>query len=514
MKHNKNKIIRLSLIIFSCLLFTGCTGFLIYYLIIQPHISKEVNNKYRSMYYNDSVQDDSGTPDSLNVTLPYRKSEVTTSTSDDYIKLDKSSKSGAKDKNGVLLKFSKLISYNSDIKGWLKIPGTDIDYPVMQAYNGSDFYLKHDFEGNTDKNGCLYIDRNCNVKAPSKNIVIHGHNMDTTGMMFHELPKYRDINFYKAHPVFTFDSIYNESKWKIIAYMRVSGENAQNGDFNYMRGSFESKDDFLNFVYQIELRSLYKCPVSVNEKDQLLMLSTCSYEVDNYRTVVVARKIRKNESTEVNTALASLRDEVLYPKSWYSKYGGKAPLITSFSDALSFNEIDWYDGKITVDAGVGKIIDSEDFQYEVTSDSTAKLVNYTNKKAKSIEIPSSIKVNERTYEITEIDPDAFLDMKKLKELKIGNKITEIKPKTFVKCSRLQSVIIGDSVEKIGKRAFFGLKKLRKVKFRCVNLKSIDEKAFKDIHPKAKMKLPKTKYKDYMKLIKKSVVSDKTKYTKY
>ena len=145
----------------------------------------------------------------------------------------------------------------------------------MQSTGNSEFYLKHDFEGGRDKNGCLYIQSNSKIKPCSKKLVIHGHNMDSTGMMFHQLLKYKDIEFYKQHPVITFDTLYKESKWKIIGYMRVAGDFESSDGFNYLQSTFQTKEQFLNFVYQIEIRSSYKCPVDINEKDSLLMLSTC-----------------------------------------------------------------------------------------------------------------------------------------------------------------------------------------------------------------------------------------------
>ena len=84
--------------------------------------------------------------------------------------------------------------------------------------------------------------------------------------------------------------------------MRVSGDFESSDGFNYLQSTFQTKEQFLNFLYQIEVRSSYKCPVDVNEKDSLLMLSTCSYEVHDYRTVVICRKVRKNESSDVDTS--------------------------------------------------------------------------------------------------------------------------------------------------------------------------------------------------------------------
>lgn len=308
-KKKKNRIYTmLSGITF--LVFLGCAAYLIFYLGIQPYYLKQQSKKINAAYYNSSEFD-----------------------------------SGNKNSDGLLLKFSELLKTNKDTKGWLRIPGTNIDYPVVQGEKNSDFYLHHNLKGDTDKNGCLYIDANCNVETPTKNIVIHGHNMESTRMMFFQLPKYKDMEFYKKHPILVFDSIYDESKWKIISFMRVSGTYSHNDGFDYMQGEFNDNEEFLDFLHQVEMRSLYQCPVTVNEKDSLLMLSTCTYEIDNCRSVVVARKLRKGESEDVNTSKAYLKNDVLYPDDWYSKYGGKMPVANSFTEAISEHTLDWYDGK-------------------------------------------------------------------------------------------------------------------------------------------------------------------------
>lgn len=309
MKKSKKRLLN-ALFIISVTSFIACCAYLIFYLGIQPYYFEQQDNKIKELYYNYSEDN----------TLSQE--------------------------TNTLSKFAKLLEINEDTKGWLNIPGTGIDYHVVQGEKGSDFYLHHNLKKNENKNGCLYIDSNCNVKKPSKNIVIHGHNMESTRLMFYELPQYKDIEFYKKHPVITFDSIYEESKWKIISFMRVSGDYEYNDGFNYMLGDFSSNNKFLDFIYQIELRSLYKCPVTVNENDTLLMLSTCTYEVDNCRSVVVARKLRKGETEDVDTSDAYIRNNVLYPSNWYSKYGGTAPDISTFKKALSSNQLDWYDGKL------------------------------------------------------------------------------------------------------------------------------------------------------------------------
>ena len=111
-----------------------------------------------------------------------------------------------------------------------------------------------------------------------------------------------------------------------------------------MVGDFQNEKDFMNYVYNVRIRSLFNCPVDVNEDDELITLSTCSYEFTNWRTVVVARKVRVGESTKVDVSKASLNKNIVWPQVYYSAYGGTRPKVTDFCTAYENGEIDWYNG--------------------------------------------------------------------------------------------------------------------------------------------------------------------------
>lgn len=502
MEKNRKKMLRLLLTATSILLFSGCALFLLYYLVLQPLYSKKVNDKYRKIYYAYDVDDTSSE------TKVKKESEAESIN----INPDHNYKNNAKDEKGVLLKFKKLIEYNEDIRGWLNIPGTNIDYPVMQDYHGEDYYLEHDFEGKKDKNGCLYLDGHSSIEIPSTNLVIHGHNMDSTHMMFYELPNYKNLEFYKKHPVITFDTLYKNSKWKVISFMRVSGTMEKNNNFNYLTGVFYSDEDYLNFLYEIEGRSLYHCPVDVNEKDHLLMLSTCSYEFDNCRTVVVARRLRKGESEAVETERAYIRNNVLYPNDWYRQYGGQAPVHTDFADALSFNEIDWYDGKQEAVSPIGQQYTVHDqYLFELTSLNTVKYIGATDTTLKRVTIPKQIEVSGRTFDVTEISATAFSQMKKLETVNIKGGITKIPDNAFRNCKKLTSVTLGEDIETIGSRAFFNIETLKKLKVTSTTLSQIGEKAFWKSTSTIKITLPKSKAKNYKKMLEASGISENAKY---
>ena len=80
-----------------------------------------------------------------------------------------------------------------------------------------------------------------------------------------------------------------------------------------LQGEFASEESFLEYVEQVRSRSLIDCPVEVEGSDQILTLSTCSYEQENYRTVVYARRVREGESSTVDIAQAEVNPDPVMP---------------------------------------------------------------------------------------------------------------------------------------------------------------------------------------------------------
>jgi sortase B len=249
-----------------------------------------------------------------------------------------------RDAKGRLLRFKRLLEVNEDAKGWLTIPDTNMDYVVMQSQGDPEFYLTHDLYKHELKAGSLFLDYKSSLEKNTQNLVIHGHNMKSTDNMFHYLVEYKKLDFYKDRPVFTFDTIYQTGNWKVFAVFITNGSNKKEPLFDYTQSSFQDASDFLNFVYQIRVRSLLNIDtVDVNENDQILGLSTCSYEITDYRTVVFARKIREGEDQTVDVKSVKKNPHPLYPRSFYKNYGGKAPkLAETFEEALQNGDINWY----------------------------------------------------------------------------------------------------------------------------------------------------------------------------
>ncbi len=311
------------------------TGLFINEVIIQPYRSEQAAKETQELFKSGREAMISTPPETTSDPINDNTASVPTETEKIH--------DPDRDSQGRLLIFSDLLNLNPDVKGWIMIPETNIDYPVLQS--GSDdpeHYLRRNINHESDKAGCIFIDYHSSVERDTQNIVLHGHNMYSTGTMFHQIPNYKDLNFYKQKPVVNFDTIFETGKWKIFSVFVTNGSSEHEKLFDYTRSEFSGKSDFLNFVYQLRVRSVLDIDVDINENDQLLTLSTCSYELKNYRTVVVARRVRDGESPDVNVETATKNEAPLYTELWYKTFGGTKPLVTFFEEALKAGEIDWY----------------------------------------------------------------------------------------------------------------------------------------------------------------------------
>ena len=261
---------------------------------------------------------------------------------------------------------------NKEIVGWVKMDNTPINYPVL--YRKSDdenyqYYLDHTYKNEYSEYGSIFVDYRCTKGTGSKNIILHGHNM-LNGSMFHELANYADgysfnpkLDYYKKHSVLTFNTPEGDAKWKVISVFKTSTYFDHGLFFNYMQGDFNSDAEFMNFVYNVRIRSMFNIPVTVNEDDTILTLSTCSYEFSGFRTVLVARKVRPGEDPNVEVQLATINQSPLYPDVYYQANGGTKPETLTFKTANAKGLITWYDGK-------GNLEGSEDLTATIASNPT------------------------------------------------------------------------------------------------------------------------------------------------
>ena len=190
----------------------------------------------------------------------------------------------------LLEKYAALYEENHDLAGWLSIEGMVIDYPVMQCED-DEYYLHHDFYGNDSKYGCLYVRGVADVDTPGTNFIIYGHNMKD-GSMFGDLDLYRRESFYREHPIISFDTLYEERTYEVLAVFRSQVYHSGEDAFRYYQFyEAQTQEEFAYFYENIKALALYDTGVTAEFGDTFLTLSICAYHVEDGRFVVVAKAV-------------------------------------------------------------------------------------------------------------------------------------------------------------------------------------------------------------------------------
>ncbi len=224
-------------------------------------------------------------------------------------------------------KIQYMLEENSDFKGWITISGTQVDNPIYQTKD-NDYYLNHNQLKQKSIYGALYFDfRNKLTKTEQdKNLVIYGHEMKN-GSMFGSLKKLKRLDFYKQYPTLEFSTLYEKHTYKIYSIFILNASKEDDGGYiyNIYRQNFNGQEDFSAWVDEAFERSIIKTGVDAEYGDDILTLVTCSEDFPNARLVVMARKVRENESELVDTSGATVNANARYPKKWYEHRGLKYP---------------------------------------------------------------------------------------------------------------------------------------------------------------------------------------------
>ena len=172
-----------------------------------------------------------------------------------------------------------------DVKGWISIPGTCVDYPVLQSSaDDPEHYLRRTYKGEWRTAGSIFLQWDCSPE--SRNLVAYGHNMND-GTMFAILQKMADEAFRNEHSKILLQTSDGLREYKIAAVLKTDIEKLP---FN--RTVFADDADYLTFQKELFTQSLYTPDTIPGTDCRLLTLVTCSYEWENARTVVVATEVR------------------------------------------------------------------------------------------------------------------------------------------------------------------------------------------------------------------------------
>lgn len=199
------------------------------------------------------------------------KTQFTTIPEDDL------SGDGPAGKEETQLDFEALQAKYPDVKGWLTIPGTVVDYPVLQSSaEDPEKYLRRNYDMKWRMAGSLFFQYDC--MPDSRNLVVFGHNMND-GTMFAVLEKMADPEFRQAHPIAVLQTADGTHEYRILTALTTDTT-----QLLFNRTQFAGEEDFLAFAGSM----LAGTEIVPQKQDRLLTLVTCAYDWDGARTVVVA----------------------------------------------------------------------------------------------------------------------------------------------------------------------------------------------------------------------------------
>lgn len=250
--------------------------------------------------------------------------------------------------------YAALYDQNNDFVGWITIDGTNVDYPVMQSQaadfkpcntyetygyctfcegimNGTEtaneFYLHHDFNRNYLFAGNIFADYE-GLFGPGKmpnNTILYGHNM-LYKFQFSALTNYKKLDFLQRSPVVDFNTLYQSNQYKIFAVFLTNVTEDYGEVFDYYNYvDFENSDEFYNYILECMDRSMFETGVDIEYGDELLTLSTCDASAfeEDVRLVICARKVRENESPEVDISKIVRKSSIKYFEAYENAYGSR-----------------------------------------------------------------------------------------------------------------------------------------------------------------------------------------------
>lgn len=188
-----------------------------------------------------------------------------------------------------LPQYEDIYEMNNDLIGWLSIPNTKIDYPVMFTPDEPEYYLRRAFDKRDSQSGTPFIGKNGNIDSDC--FIIYGHNMKNN-TMFGTLDNYEKEDFWRENETFSFNTLYEYREYEVFAVVETRILYADEDGLRYYNYAGElSESDYKELAEWLCANSVYDTAISPVYGEQILILSTCSYHTANGRFIVAARRI-------------------------------------------------------------------------------------------------------------------------------------------------------------------------------------------------------------------------------
>ncbi len=225
---------------------------------------------------------------------------------------------------GMMTQFRGLYDRNSDVRGWIRIPDTAIDFPVM-TYRGG-YYQNHSFLDQYSVYGQPYFGEDTVISplAADRTMTIYGKNTGG-GQMFSDLLSYRRIAYLREHPLMEMNTLYATGRWEIFAVLVADERNKK--ELDYARTTFADEADYVAYLKDLQRRSLFLTDSTVTAKDRVLLLSTDAQQVYGFSgaRLVIAARLLTGESTVTYRA----NNRVRYPAAMSGPVHTTQPTTTT-----------------------------------------------------------------------------------------------------------------------------------------------------------------------------------------
>ncbi len=184
----------------------------------------------------------------------------------------------------MLPKMRALLDLNTDTVGWIIVPGTNIDYPVVKA-NDNSYYLSHNYDKKWDYNGWVFMNSANSTRDLDRNTILFAHNRFYSGVMFGTLSNLTKENWYNnaKNIRIYFNTMFEEHEWEVFSIYSIKVTD------DYLQSDFDSDEEYMIFIETLRARSIFQSDTIIDENDKILTLSTC---VENDARLVVHAVLR------------------------------------------------------------------------------------------------------------------------------------------------------------------------------------------------------------------------------
>ena len=194
----------------------------------------------------------------------------------DYIKM-----------NLINVNFDELLKINNETKGWIKVNGTNINYPFVQT-NNNDYYLTHSYNKSYNQAGWVFMDYRNSTTNLDKNTILYAHGMNNK-TMFGSLRNILNSSWYDNtdNHIIKLSTPTENTLWQVFSVYHIPTTN------DYIQTEFTSDEEYQQFLDMLKVRSAVNFDTTVNTTDKILTLSTCYNKTDK---VVMHAKLIKREA--------------------------------------------------------------------------------------------------------------------------------------------------------------------------------------------------------------------------